>query len=89
MEPKTIVLDEPFAGLDIPTSMQFHIWLDGLDQQIILITHDPAALSGFDRVLWLEGGHIAGDGKAKQVLQDFVTEMKRLGEINARTDISA
>ena len=89
MEPKTIVLDEPYAGLDIPTSMQLHNWLDGLDQQIILITHDPAVLSDFDRVLWLEAGRIAGDGAAKSVLKTFVTEMKRLGESDARTDISA
>lgn len=89
MEPKTIVLDEPYAGLDIPTSMQLHRWLDGLDQQIILITHDPDALAGFDRVLWLEGGHIAGDGAANLVLANFKAEMARLGGLDAVTDITA
>lgn len=89
MEPKTIVLDEPYAGLDIPTSMQLHRWLDGLDQQIILITHDPDALAGFDRVLWFEGGHIAGDGAAKSVLANFKSEMARLGGLDAVTDITA
>jgi biotin transport system ATP-binding protein len=89
MEPKTIVLDEPYAGLDIPTSMQLHSWLTGLDQQVILITHDPDALAGFDRVLWLEGGHIAGDGAAKPVLTKFKAEMTRLGGMDAVTDITA
>jgi biotin transport system ATP-binding protein len=89
MEPKTIVLDEPYAGLDIPTSMQLHRWLDGLEQQVILITHDPDALTGFDRVLWLEKGHIAGDGAAKLVLAKFKAEMSRLGGLDAVTDITA
>lgn len=89
MGPKTIVLDEPYAGLDIPTSMQLHRWLDQLTLQIILITHDPKVLTGFDRVLWFEGGMIAGDGKAHPVLKNFTHEMKRLGGGDASTDTSA
>ncbi len=89
MGPKTIVLDEPYAGLDIPTSMQLHRWLDQLALQIILITHDPKVLTGFDRVLWFEGGMIAGDGQARPVLKDFTREMKRLGGRDAGADTSA
>ncbi len=89
MEPKTIVLDEPYAGLDIPTSLQLHRWLDKLDQQIILITHDPEKLKDFDRVLWLEKGLIVKDGPADDVLKGFNTEMTRLGEQDAVTDVTA
>ncbi len=89
MEPKTIVLDEPYAGLDIATSLQLHRWLDGLEQQIILITHDPERLKDFDRVLWLEKGQLKQDGLAKNVLPEFNAEMIRLGEQDASTDPTA
>ncbi|KAB7616321.1 ABC transporter ATP-binding protein [Amylibacter sp. SFDW26] len=89
MEPKTIVLDEPYAGLDIPTSLQLHRWLETLDQQIIMITHDPEKLKYFDRVLWLEKGQIVGDGLAGDVLQDFSAEMVKLGEQDASADPTA
>ena len=89
MEPDTIVLDEPYAGLDIPTSIQLHRWLETLDQQIIMITHDPEKLKYFDRVLWLEKGQIVGDGFADDVLQDFNSEMIRLGEQDASADPTA
>jgi len=80
MEPHLIVLDEPYAGLDIPTSMGLHRELEGLDQSLVLITHDPAALKGFDRVIWLEDGVVFMDGAASEVLEAFTTEMHRLGQ---------
>lgn len=62
MSPAVIVLDEPFSGLDIPTIRALRSYLDAMPAQIIHITHDPAALRGYDRVLRLEGGGIASDG---------------------------
>jgi len=80
MEPKLIVLDEPYAGLDIPTSMGLHRELAGLAQSLVLITHDPAALKGFDRVIWIEDGAVFQDGPASEVLDAFTREMHRLGQ---------
>ena len=80
MKPGLIILDEPYAGLDIPTSISLHRKLDEAKQSLVLITHDPAALKGFDRVLWLDKGAIREDGAAAPVLDAFVTEMTRLGE---------
>jgi len=81
MQPALIVLDEPYAGLDIPTSMGLHRSLKQLDQSLVMITHDPAALQDFDRVIWLENGHIKQDGPAAPVLEAFNTEMQRLGQL--------
>jgi len=89
MEPKTIVLDEPYAGLDIPTSVLLHQWLETLDQQIIMITHDPEKLKTFDRVLWLEKGLVEKDGPAGEVLDHFSEEMIRLGAQDVSTDPTA
>ena len=85
MEPNVIVLDEPYAGLDIPTQMQLHRKLTLLEQQIILITHDPNVISDFDRVLWIDDGVIIQDGKPSVVLQSFTNEMKHRGNIDAGT----
>lgn len=80
MEPKVILLDEPFTGLDIPTTMQLNRALDGLKQQVVLVTHDPSLLVHFDRVLWLDDGGLRADGAAGDVLPRFTGAMYKLGE---------
>jgi len=80
MEPAVILLDEPFTGLDIPTTMQLNRALDGLAQQVVLVTHDPALLTRFDRVLWLDDGGLRADGAADEVLPRFTEAMHQLGE---------
>jgi biotin transport system ATP-binding protein len=77
MKPKVIILDEPYAGLDLPTSIQLHRTLDGLEQQLIMITHDPRVLAEFDRVLWMDNGRIVADGAAEQILKEYTDEMQR------------
>lgn len=80
MEPAVILLDEPFTGLDIPTTLQLNRTLAALEQQLVLVTHDPDLLAGFDRVLWLDEGRLRADGAAEDVLERFTTEMRALGE---------
>jgi len=79
MAPKVIILDEPFAGLDIPTIAQLRRVLDSLDVTLVLITHQPDALDGFDRVLWLDEGRIVQDGPAGPVITAFRDKMVQIG----------
>ncbi|MCC5972294.1 MAG: ABC transporter ATP-binding protein [Pararhodobacter sp.] len=79
MEPAVILLDEPFTGLDIPTTLQLNRLLDELAQVLVVVTHDPALLAGFDRVLWLDEGRLRDDGAADEVLARFTDEMRALG----------
>ena len=83
MSPSLIVLDEPFSGLDIPTTRALRGYLEVLPAQIIQVTHDPDALRGYDRVLWLEGGNVAGDGPAEEVLTRYLAAMETAGDAGA------
>ncbi len=48
MNPRCLILDEPFAGLDIPTKAQLMRYLAMFAGTIIHISHDPADLAGSD-----------------------------------------
>ncbi len=79
MRPGLLLLDEPYTGLDLPTARRLQRRLAGLDQQVILATHQPETLAGFDRVIWLEAGQVAMDGAAGPVLAAYAAAMERLG----------
>ncbi|MFV2033795.1 MAG: energy-coupling factor ABC transporter ATP-binding protein [Halocynthiibacter sp.] len=82
MEPRLIVLDEPFAGLDIPTARALNRYLDGLGQQLLHITHETATLEQYDRVLWIDDGKLRLDGSAEFVLTAFHSAMNETAEEN-------
>lgn len=88
MEPRTILLDEPLAGLDLPTQARLLRRFAGLPQRLITITHDPAVLATADRVLWLEAGRVVADGAPGQVIPAFTAEMDRIGLCDADTDLA-
>ncbi|MCB6179691.1 energy-coupling factor ABC transporter ATP-binding protein [Rhodobacter sp. Har01] len=88
MQPQTLLLDEPFAGLDLPTAARITRRLAGLAQRLVTISHDPAAVAGADRVIWLDAGRVAADGPPAQVLPAFAAEMARIGDSDADTDLA-
>jgi biotin transport system ATP-binding protein len=88
MEPRTILLDEPLAGLDLPTQARLARRFAALPQRLVTITHDPATLAGADRVIWLEAGKVAADGPPEQVIPAFTAEMARIGARDADADLA-
>lgn len=88
MRPAIILLDEPFAGLDLPTQIRLRRRLAALPQQIITITHDPATVTGADRILWLDHGRLHADGTPADILPRFAAQMAQLGQTDADTDLS-
>lgn len=79
MKPRLIVLDEPYAGLDIPTTMQLTRHLDNVEAVVIHVSHQTDALLNYERILWLEAGEIVNDGTPESVLPAFTERMKELG----------
>lgn len=88
MAPETILLDEPFAALDLPMQMRLTRRLAALPQRLVVISHDPDAVAACDRVIWLEAGRVARDGAAAEVLAAFRAEMARLGADDADADLT-
>jgi biotin transport system ATP-binding protein len=88
MQPRTILLDEPLAGLDLPTQARLARRFAALPQRLVTITHDPTVLRDADRVLWLEAGRVVADGPPAEVLPAFTAEMARIGETDADADLA-
>lgn len=49
------LLDEPFAGVDLPRALRILDRLKTLPAPVLLVSHEPAVLDGADRVLKLDG----------------------------------
>ncbi|MDX1780690.1 MAG: energy-coupling factor ABC transporter ATP-binding protein [Thalassovita sp.] len=79
MAPKLIILDEPYAGLDLATTLRLRRYLDALDPALIHITHDLTAIENYDRVIWLDWGEVRRDGKPGEVLPAYEQEMREKG----------
>ncbi len=77
LEPALIVLDEPFTGLDIPTTRALQRHLAELAPILVHITHDISALDGYERAIWIEAGKVAQDGPAEVVLAQYLDAMTR------------
>ncbi|GAA0600290.1 ABC transporter ATP-binding protein [Caenispirillum bisanense] len=86
MGPRLLVLDEPYAGLDIPTRLRLARFIAGLPQQVMLIGHAAEDFAGFDRILWLEAGRVERDGPPETVLPAFLAAMHRLAGLGDLRD---
>ncbi|QUS55473.1 energy-coupling factor ABC transporter ATP-binding protein [Pseudovibrio brasiliensis] len=71
MEPKLVVLDEPFSSLDLRTRAALRRKLEKLDQQVIFVSHELDALSDYDKVLWIEDGAVKQFGAPSDVLAAY------------------
>ncbi|MEU1203643.1 ATP-binding cassette domain-containing protein [Streptomyces sp. NPDC005813] len=68
-EAEVLLLDEPTAGMDPRQRRVFHEILGGLDQHVLLSTHDVADLEDtYDHVVVLNGGVIRYAGAVRDFL---------------------
>ncbi|QDU65081.1 ABC transporter ATP-binding protein [Engelhardtia mirabilis] len=78
-DPGVIIVDEPFAGLDRPGVERVLECLRNLanDRIVVVIAHDLADLSSFDRIIWLENGRVEDQGRH----QELVSRAPRYREV--------
>lgn len=69
-DPAVLVLDEPTAGLDAPTSIAVlaDLLAETSGRSVVLITHDPRGLAEMDEVVLLEAGQVAARGTHQGLL---------------------
>lgn len=70
-EPAVLVCDEPTTLLDLRWRRHVDTLLAGLDQQVVLVTHDLEAASRYERVLVVDGGAIVFDGPAAAAIDHY------------------
>jgi biotin transport system ATP-binding protein len=88
MSPRVLILDEPFSGLDIPTTRQLQRTLASLPLTIVHITHDPPIVQTYDQGVWLEGGRVERIGPAAPVLAAFTERMISMGDGDDLSDLT-
>ena len=89
VEPRVLLLDEPFGALDAKVRQGLRAWLRRLHDEIhvtsILVTHDQEeALEVADRVVVMNHGRIEQIGTPEEVFHKPATQfvMEFLGQVN-------
>lgn len=73
VDPSVLVLDEPSTLLDLRNRELLRRTLSGLDQQILMSTHDLELALDMDRVLVIEAGHVVFDGAPAPAVETYRT----------------
>jgi sulfate transport system ATP-binding protein len=89
VEPKVLLLDEPFGALDAKVRQELRRWLRRLHEEIhltsVFVTHDQEeALELADRIVVMNEGRIEQDGRPDDVFEQPATPfvMNFLGQVN-------
>jgi biotin transport system ATP-binding protein len=72
VEPAILVADEPTTLLDLANTRTVADLLFGLDQQLVLVTHDLDLARRCDRVLVVEDAKVRFDGPADAAVDDYL-----------------
>jgi ABC-type protease/lipase transport system fused ATPase/permease subunit len=73
-DPSLFILDEPFAHLD--TEGEKALWamirsIRARKKTLVLATHKPSHLRGFDRVAWIQDGRMMRYGPVDDILKEL------------------
>ncbi len=71
IEPKTVLFDEPTSQLDLKNRNRLRDALAALPEQAIVVAHDLELLSEFERVIVMDCGRIAFDGRAEAAIAAY------------------
>lgn len=74
--PRSLLLDEPYASLDLPSQAQLARDIAQAPQQVIVSTHLLDHVRHFPRVIWMEGGQVQADGPGTQVCAAYEAHVR-------------
>ena len=73
--PELLLLDEPFASLDLPGQALLSQDIARASQQVIVSTHLLQHVRDFERVLWLDKGRVRADGSGQSVCAAYESDV--------------
>jgi biotin transport system ATP-binding protein len=71
-EPRVLVCDEPTTLLDRRNTRRVLEILDGLSQQVILVTHDLESVAHYERVLVFDEARLVADGVPRTAVDHYL-----------------
>jgi len=74
--PQLLLLDEPFASLDLPGQALLAQDIAAAPQQVLVSTHVLDHVRDFERVIWLEQGRLRGDGPGRDICNAYETSVR-------------
>jgi biotin transport system ATP-binding protein len=72
---QTLLLDEPYASLDLPNQALLHRDIAQADAQIMVSTHVLDHVRHFERVIWLDKGQVRADGAGLAVCAAYEADV--------------
>jgi biotin transport system ATP-binding protein len=75
VDPAIVVADEPTTLLDLANTRRVADVLFGMDQQLLLVTHDLALARRCDRVLVVADARVVHDGPPGPAVDHYVTSV--------------
>ncbi len=73
--PELLLLDEPYASLDLPGQARLSRDIAGVSQQVIVSTHALDHVRHFERVIWLDQGAVRADGPGPSVCAAYLADV--------------
>ncbi|MEY4753846.1 MAG: hypothetical protein RJA44_1521 [Pseudomonadota bacterium] len=73
--PRVLLLDEPYASLDLPRQVLLNREIARVAPQVIVSTHLLDHVRDFERVLWLDQGQVRADGPGPTVCAAYEADI--------------
>mgnify|MGYP001026114726 CR=1 FL=1 len=74
--PRVLLLDEPYASLDLPGQLRLAADIKLSRQQVVIATHVLWPVLDFPRVIWLEHGRVRADGPGREVCPAYEVDAR-------------
>ncbi|MFT4191468.1 MAG: ABC transporter ATP-binding protein [Comamonas sp.] len=74
--PRVLLLDEPYASLDLPGQARLAADIEATAQQVLVSTHVLSHVRDFERVIWIDHGQVRADGAGAAVCAAYEADVR-------------